>query len=263
MTASPTARSMPGWWSVAVGETVILLHPPLPLVGVSIAMERESVSRMTEVSPPAAQVEAMDSAVGVVLGSVDQLGLADRTVVVFTSDNGVRPNTDHGPEHWPGSPRIGVNYRRCSGGVSSGDAFATSNLPLRGGKGRHWEGDWAMHVNDGSLYLLLEMIRANRVNDSLYLLHGMTWEGGVRVPLYIKVHPPLPLLGVSIWMERESVSKTTVLSPTARCRGCQSRRAGWRRPRPAGSTCCRRCSTWQGCRPRRRRSMGSRYSRCS
>ena len=25
----------------AVGETVILLHPPLPLVGVSIAMERE------------------------------------------------------------------------------------------------------------------------------------------------------------------------------------------------------------------------------
>ena len=26
---------------VAVGETVILLHPPLPLVGVSIAMERE------------------------------------------------------------------------------------------------------------------------------------------------------------------------------------------------------------------------------
>ena len=26
---------------VAVGETVILLHPPLPLVGVSIAMKRQ------------------------------------------------------------------------------------------------------------------------------------------------------------------------------------------------------------------------------
>ena len=26
---------------LAVGETVILLHPPLPLAGVSIAMERE------------------------------------------------------------------------------------------------------------------------------------------------------------------------------------------------------------------------------
>ena len=31
----------------AVDETVILLHPALPLVGVSIATERESVSRMT------------------------------------------------------------------------------------------------------------------------------------------------------------------------------------------------------------------------
>ena len=35
---------------VAVGETVILLHHPLPLVGVSIAMERESVIKMI-VSP--------------------------------------------------------------------------------------------------------------------------------------------------------------------------------------------------------------------
>ena len=26
---------------LAVGETVVLLHPPLPLVGVSMAMERE------------------------------------------------------------------------------------------------------------------------------------------------------------------------------------------------------------------------------
>ena len=37
---------------LAVGETVILLHPLLPLVGVSIGMERESVSKMT-VSPMA------------------------------------------------------------------------------------------------------------------------------------------------------------------------------------------------------------------
>ena len=34
----PQPRSAPG---LAIGETVILLHPPLPLVGVSIAMERE------------------------------------------------------------------------------------------------------------------------------------------------------------------------------------------------------------------------------
>lgn len=58
-------------------------------------------------------IEAMDDAVGIVLDTLDRLGLADNTIVCFTSDNG---------------------------GVSSGDAYSTSNLPLRGGKGRQWEG---------------------------------------------------------------------------------------------------------------------------
>ena len=54
MTVSPSARVTAGHrarvaggaaehvalW-IAVGETVILLHPPLPSAGVSIAMERE------------------------------------------------------------------------------------------------------------------------------------------------------------------------------------------------------------------------------
>lgn len=61
----------------------------------------------------AGMVEATDIAVSRVLTTLDQLGLTDSTIVIFTSDNG---------------------------GVSSGDAFATSNLPLRGGKGRQWEG---------------------------------------------------------------------------------------------------------------------------
>ncbi len=58
-------------------------------------------------------VEAMDDAVGEVLKAVDELGLNDNTIVVFTSDNG---------------------------GVAAGDAFATSNLPLRAGKGYQFEG---------------------------------------------------------------------------------------------------------------------------
>ena len=61
----------------------------------------------------AGMVETMDDAVGIVLKKLDNLGLTDNTIICFTSDNG---------------------------GVSSGDAFATSNLPLRGGKGRQWEG---------------------------------------------------------------------------------------------------------------------------
>ena len=58
-------------------------------------------------------VEAMDDAVGEVLNALDELGLSDNTVIVFTSDNG---------------------------GVAAGDAFATSNLPLRAGKGYQFEG---------------------------------------------------------------------------------------------------------------------------
>ncbi|MEM9141818.1 MAG: sulfatase [Bacteroidota bacterium] len=58
-------------------------------------------------------VEQMDDAVGIVLDKLKQLGLEENTIVVFTSDNG---------------------------GVASGDAFSTSNLPLRGGKGYQWEG---------------------------------------------------------------------------------------------------------------------------
>lgn len=58
-------------------------------------------------------IEEMDDAVGRVLRKLDQLGLAESTIVVFTSDNG---------------------------GVTSGDSYSSSLLPYRGGKGRQWEG---------------------------------------------------------------------------------------------------------------------------
>ncbi len=61
----------------------------------------------------AGMIELMDDAIGTVLHKLDVLGLEENTIICFTSDNG---------------------------GVSSGDAYATSNLPLRGGKGRQWEG---------------------------------------------------------------------------------------------------------------------------
>jgi arylsulfatase A-like enzyme len=61
----------------------------------------------------AGMIEAMDDAVGLVLDALEKHGLSDNTLVCFTSDNG---------------------------GVSSGDAYSSSMLPLRGGKGRQWEG---------------------------------------------------------------------------------------------------------------------------
>lgn len=58
-------------------------------------------------------VEAMDQAVGKVLAKLDELGLTDNTLVIFTSDNG---------------------------GLSTSEGWPTSNLPLRGGKGWMYEG---------------------------------------------------------------------------------------------------------------------------
>ncbi len=61
----------------------------------------------------AGMVEAMDQAVGRVLEALHRLNLADRTVVVFTSDNG---------------------------GLSTSEGSPTSNVPLRAGKGWMYEG---------------------------------------------------------------------------------------------------------------------------
>jgi arylsulfatase A-like enzyme len=61
----------------------------------------------------AGMVQEMDEAVDRVLKQLDASGLADRTVVVFTSDNG---------------------------GLSTAEGSPTSNLPLRAGKGWNYEG---------------------------------------------------------------------------------------------------------------------------
>lgn len=55
----------------------------------------------------AAMIEGMDRAIGQLLSAIDETGLAERTLVVFTSDNG---------------------------------AWGTEIRPLRGGKGHLWEG---------------------------------------------------------------------------------------------------------------------------
>ncbi len=61
----------------------------------------------------ASMVEAMDAAAGKVLAKLEELGLSENTIVIFTSDNG---------------------------GLSTSEGWPTSNLPLRGGKGWLYEG---------------------------------------------------------------------------------------------------------------------------
>jgi arylsulfatase A-like enzyme len=80
----------------------------------------------------AGMVDAMDQAVGKVLAKLDELGLRENTVVIFTSDNG---------------------------GLSTSEGWPTSNLPLRGGKGWMYEGGireplivrWPARVKAGSV----------------------------------------------------------------------------------------------------------------
>ncbi|SDG70733.1 sulfatase [Winogradskyella thalassocola] len=77
-------------------------------------MERNLPIRTVQDNPIyAGLIESMDDAIGVVLEKLKELGLDKNTIIVFTSDNG---------------------------GVASGDAFSTTNYPLRGGKGYQWEG---------------------------------------------------------------------------------------------------------------------------
>ena len=76
--------------------------------------ERDHKVRLVQNHPVcAAMIEQLDSAIGRVLAALDRLGLTDHTIVIFLSDNG---------------------------GLSTGEGFNTSNLPLRGGKGWLYEG---------------------------------------------------------------------------------------------------------------------------
>lgn len=65
-------------------------------------------------------VDAMDQAVGEVLDCLEKQGLAEKTIVIFTSDNGGLSTGDRG--------------------ISRDQGWPTSNVPLRAGKGWLYEG---------------------------------------------------------------------------------------------------------------------------
>jgi len=77
-------------------------------------MERRMPIRKHQDNPVyAGLIEHMDDAVGQMLDKLNDMGIAENTIVIFTSDNG---------------------------GVTSGDNYSTNLDPLRGGKGYQWEG---------------------------------------------------------------------------------------------------------------------------
>ena len=126
----------------------------------------------------AAMVQSFDEAVGTLLDALDRLELAERTIVVFYSDNG------------------GSTYDRIH------NVPATSNAPLRGGKGEIYEGGirvpavviWPGHVAPGSKSdallsstdwypTLLEML--NLVKPKGHILDGVS-----QVPAFLSQSDP-------------------------------------------------------------------------
>jgi arylsulfatase A-like enzyme len=76
----------------------------------------------------AAMVESMDESFGRVVAKLEALGLAENTLVIFTSDNGGMSAANFGrPERVVAPSALDA-------------AFSTSNLPLRGAKGWLYEG---------------------------------------------------------------------------------------------------------------------------
>lgn len=87
----------------------------------------------------AAMIESMDDAVGTLLNAIDELGIADNTIIVFASDNG------------------GNMYNEVEGETP------TSNAPLRGGKATMFEGG----VRGPCIVIWPPVIKANSRSDQL------------------------------------------------------------------------------------------------
>lgn len=94
----------------------------------------------------AAMVRSLDDGVGRLLAAVDEAGIADRTIIVFFSDNG------------------GYSYLpRATDPEGFADIPATSNLPLRSGKASLYEGG----TREPCIVVWPEQIKPGTTNDAL------------------------------------------------------------------------------------------------
>jgi len=112
----------------------------------------------------AAMLESLDESVGRIMSKVAQLGLADRTIVIFFYDNGGLAGT--GP---------------------------TSNYPLRAGKGTMYEGG----VREPLIVRYPNVIQAGSVCDTPVI--SVDFFPTLLEAVGVKPDPKVMLDGVSIW----------------------------------------------------------------
>ncbi len=120
-------RSLPQDQPFFMNYWMFSVHAPFNAKEELIAKYRTKIDRKNPQHSPtyAAMVESMDDAVGTLLDALDQAGIADRTIIIFTSDNG-------------GNRYNGIRERDRNG--QEFIVEPTSNRPLRGGKATMFEG---------------------------------------------------------------------------------------------------------------------------
>lgn len=87
----------------------------------------------------ASMLRSVDECFGRIMAKLDDLGLADNTIVIFTSDNGGNVHSNSGDDAKP-KRRDTTDTAMKDWQRWAGDRPPTNNAPLRSGKGRLYEG---------------------------------------------------------------------------------------------------------------------------
>ncbi len=109
----------------------------------------------------AAMVESLDDGVGRVLNALEECGIADKTIVVFFSDNG--------GISWGGADGDGPTLHKSARFQADMTAPPTSNLPLRNGKASLYEGG----VREPCLVLWPSVTKPGTTNESI--IQSIDW----------------------------------------------------------------------------------------
>ncbi len=129
-----------------------------------------------------AMVESLDDGVGRVLAALDECGIADKTIVIFFSDNG--------GISWGG--KAGAADHKSARFQEDMTAPPTSNLPLRNGKASLYEGG----VREPCLVLWPGVTKPGSTNDTI--IQSIDWMPTILDATGVALPKDLRIDGISI-----------------------------------------------------------------